>query len=250
MTKRTARVVIIDDEAPARSKVARFLAEDPRFLLVSEAEDGASGVLRIVSDRPDLVFLDIQMPAFDGFEVLASVPALELPHVVFTTAFAEHALRAFEVRAVDYLLKPFDQERFRAACDAFWDRRRGSSDAWSVVEQIRPRDRPLERLLVRHRGALIPVRLCDVSRVSAEEKYVRLHTAHGSFLHRMPIKALAARLDTSRFIRLQRGEIVNLDHVASVTARGHGDAVVCLRDGTLVSASRRFRDRWRPRLET
>ncbi len=189
---RPARVLVVDDEAPARRKLARFLAEDPRFLLVSEADDGKVAVERIVSETPDLVFLDIQMPAFDGFEVLASVPRDRLPHVIFTTAFSEFAVRAFEVRAVDYLLKPFDQERFRSACDAYLERRRNPVDDWQMLESTRQSGLPIERLLVRHRQRLVVVRLDDVSRVSAEEKYVRLHTDMGSLLHRMPIGELAA----------------------------------------------------------
>ena len=194
------------------------------------------------------MFLDIQMPAFDGFEVLASVPRDRLPHVIFTTAFSEFAVRAFEVRAVDYLLKPFDQERFRSACDAYLERRRNPADDWQMLESTRQSGLPIERLLVRHRQRLVVVRLDDVSRVSAEEKYVRLHTEMGSLLHRMPIGELAQRLDVSRFVRIQRSEIVNLRHVVSVATRSHGDALVQLRDGTELMASRHYRSSWLPRL--
>jgi two-component system, LytTR family, response regulator len=243
-----ARVLIVDDEAPARRKLARFLGDDARFVVAGEAEDGAQAVEQIVALEPDLIFLDIQMPGLDGFEVLAALPRESLPHVVFTTAFAEFALKAFEVRAVDYLLKPFDQERFQAACETYWERRGEPSQLARLIESLRASPGPLERLLVRQRERLVIVRLRDVTHVSAEEHYVRLHVSGGSHLHRMALSDLAARLDRARFIRVQRSEIVNVDHIASLEPAGHGDAVVHLRDGTEVVASRHYRREWGRRL--
>lgn len=244
-----ARVVIVDDEAPARRKLARFLADDERFAVAGEAADGTQAVERIVALEPDLVFLDVQMPGFDGLEVIASLPRRTLPHVVFTTAHAEFAVKAFELRAVDYLLKPFDRERFRAACDLYWERRgRDPGELWRLVESLRRGPSHLERLLVRRKDRLVVVRLSDVSRIRAEEHHLRLHTAEGSLLYRMALHQLAARLDPERFLRVHRGEIVNVDHVAGVEPAGHGDAVIHLRDGSEVFASRGFRREWARRL--
>ncbi len=245
-----ARVLLVDDEAPARRKLLRFLADDARFVVAGEAEDGGQAVEQIVSLAPDLLLLDVQMPGLDGFEVLAALSRERLPHVIFTTAFAEFALKAFEVRAVDYLLKPFDQGRFRAACDAYWERRAERSELWRLIESLslRAAPGPLERLLVRQKDRLVLVRLRDVSHISAEEHYVRLHVGGASHLHRMALGELAARLDPGRFIRVQRGEVVNLDHIASLEPAGHGDALIHLRDGTEVLASRHYRREWGSRL--
>jgi two-component system, LytTR family, response regulator len=240
------RALIVDDEEPARRKVRRFLSEDPRFVVAGEAGDGLTAVERIVELEPDIVFLDIQMPGLDGFDVIAALPAERLPHVVFTTAFSEFALKAFEVRAVDYLLKPFDQERFRAACDAWWERRADRGELWRTLSALRP-PQHLERLLVRQRDRMVAIRMAEVSRISAEEKYVRLHVKGGSHLHRAALGELVARLDPKRFVRVHRSEVVNLDHVAGIEPWGHGDATILLRDGTQVLASRSYRKQWRGR---
>lgn len=245
-------VLIVDDEPPARAKLRRFLAAEAGVEVVGEAESGTEAVAAIERLRPALVFLDVQMPGLDGFGVLAALgEALDsepLPHVVFVTAFDEYALRAFEVNAVDYLLKPFDSARFRTALERAKERlqRRGGGDVERIaalLAQVRPRPEYLERILVRGRDRAVFLELSEVRWFEAEQNYVRLHTAGGSHLVRGTLAALEERLDPRHFLRIHRSRIVNTAHVRELRPWSHGDYQVVLRDGTELTLSRRYRDR-------
>jgi len=245
------RILIVDDEAPARAKIRRYLGDYDDVEIVGEADNGADAVERIADLQPDLVFLDVQMPELDGFGVIDAIGVQSMPHVVFVTAFDEHALRAFEVRALDYLLKPFTPERFSAVMDRARSQRSKASSA--EADQLREkldalmstvaggRPRYLQRVLVHHanKAFLLPVDRID--RVEADRNYVRLHSGGNAFTLRGAIGTLADRLDPEKFLRINRSEIVRLDAVKELQPWFHGDYRVVLADGTTLMWSRRYR---------
>ena len=245
------RVLIVDDEAPARAKVRRYLGEYPDVEIVGEAENGADAVERIADLAPDLVFLDVQMPELDGFGVIDTIGVAEMPYVVFVTAYDEHALRAFEVRALDYLLKPFTPERFSAVMDrvASLIGKGSKADAAEITGKLEAlmaamatgRPKYLRRVLVHHenKAFLVPVERID--RVEADRNYVRLHSGGTAFTLRGNIGALAERLDPEKFLRINRSEIVRLDAVKELQPWFHGDYRVIMLDGTTLMWSRRYR---------
>ncbi|HEX3477046.1 MAG TPA: LytTR family DNA-binding domain-containing protein [Kofleriaceae bacterium] len=250
------RALVVDDEAPARAKLVRLLRDDGRFALAGEADDGIAAVAQIEALRPDLLLLDIQMPGLTGFEVLRAVGAAACPKVIFSTAHDDHALEAFNAHAVDYLLKPYDAGRFRIALDKACAQLRTGGSEVAVLEALLARypgarGRYLERLIVKRDDGWIPVPLDRVRRLSAEGKHVRVHTDGGPHLIRDSLVELEPRLDPARFVRVHRGEIIQLHAVVRFDALSHGDAVAELDDGSSVIVSRTHRDtfltRWRGR---
>jgi two-component system LytT family response regulator len=246
------RVLIADDEPPARAKLRRFLDADPEVAVAGEAASGTEAVEMIERLRPDLVFLDIQMPGADGFGVLQAIDPAALPHVVFVTAYDEYALRAFEVHAVDYLLKPFDADRFRTALARAKERVRARPPAGGdglderirrVLAEARPAPGYLERVLVRTGTRAVFLRTDEVDWLEAEENYVRLHAGAESYLVRGTLAGLEERLDPARFIRVHRSHIVNLASIRELHPWSHGDWMIVLRDGRQLMLSRRYRDR-------
>ncbi|ATB42210.1 DNA-binding response regulator [Cystobacter fuscus] len=240
-------VLVVDDEAPARAKVKRFLADDARFTLAGEAQDGAEAVARIEALKPHLVLLDIQMPGLTGFEVLETLGPEHCPEVIFSTAYDQFALKAFDAHAVDYLLKPYDAERFRRALDKAWTRldegRTDTERLKALLSSLEPpREKPLERLLVKTGEAWVALRVDRVSRFSAEDKYVRVFSDEGQHLVRQTLKHLEERLDPRRFVRVHRSELVNLDAVVRLEPWSHGDGLLMLRDGGSVVLSRTYRE--------
>lgn len=243
-------VLIVDDEAPARSKLRRLLAAEPRVAIVGEAASGAEAIAKITELRPALVFLDVQMPAGDGFDVLEALPEEARPLIVFSTAYDTFALRAFEAAAVDYLLKPYDEARFRVALERALERTTSrateradpaeAEDAPRLLEEVRRA--PLVRLMVRDGEAWLAVRLEDVWRFESEDKHVRVHSAAGVHLCRRSLRALEARLDPRQFARVHRGELVRLDAVSRLEPWTHGDAILTLRGGATVVLSRTYRE--------
>lgn len=268
------RALIVDDEKPARERLRRLVARDGRVELAACCASGreALEVLRTATrdgTPVQLMLLDIQMPELDGFGVLSAIaeeaPALVTPEVIFVTAHDEHALRAFDAHAIDYLLKPFSDERFQAALDrALRHVRAGHADA--IMSQVQallqgsgakppgvspssqPK-RPLDRLLVRgsDRVRLLPVE--QISWIEADGMYVTLHTRDGgAYLHRALLGSIDAALDPRRFVRIHRSAIVNIDVVTELRQDEHGDYVAVLRDKTEIRVGRRFRVRLQTRL--
>ena len=245
------RILIVDDEAPARAKMRRYVAEYAEDEVVGEAENGIEAVERISELQPDLVFLDVQMPELDGFGVIDAIGIDAMPHVVFVTAFDEYALKAFEVRALDYLLKPFTPERFAAVMDrARAEMARtsgpGNTDLRGKLEALLAavtpaRPRYLQRILVHqgNRALLLPVERID--RVEADRNYVRLHSGGTVFTLRGSITSLGERLDPEKFLRINRSEIVRLDAVKELQPWFHGDYRVVMGDGATLMWSRRYR---------
>ncbi|HEX2207759.1 MAG TPA: LytTR family DNA-binding domain-containing protein [Longimicrobium sp.] len=247
------RVLIADDEPPARAKLRRLLDADPEVEIAGEAASGTETVEMIERLRPDLVFLDIQMPGADGFAVLEAIDPGAMPHVVFVTAYDEYALRAFEVHAVDYLLKPYDADRFRIALARARERlrappSRGADDGLEerirrVLAEARPAPAYLDRVLVRTGSRAVFLRVDEIDWLEAEENYVRLHAGRESWLVRGTLAGLEERLDPARFIRVHRSHMVNVASIRELHPWSHGDWMIVLRDGRELMLSRRYRDR-------
>ena len=245
------RVLIVDDERPARDKLHRLVKQRPEVEALFEAPNGRLAVDAVRLHTPDIMFLDIQMPDLDGFAVIEALPRESLPHVVFVTAYDQFALRAFEVHAVDYLLKPFDADRFAAAFDRALRAVRASQvlDGEAHVRRmLRELEREgqlprLERLLVDdgERSILLPV--SEVDWIEAHRNYVRLHARGRVFRTRASIGTLENRLDTARFVRISRSVIVALERVMELSPAGHGDYEVRLTSGMRLTMSRRYRER-------
>lgn len=248
------KALIVDDEAPARAKLVRLLRDDGRFALAGEAADGVAAVAQIEAHRPELLLLDIQMPGLTGFEVLRAVGAAACPKVIFSTAHDRYALEAFDAHAIDYLRKPYDADRFRTALDKACAQLAAGGGEAARLEALLARHpgangRYLERLIVKRDDGWIPVPLDRVRRLSADGKQVRVFEAGGAHAIRDSLAELEARLDPAMFVRVHRGDIINLGFVARVDALLHGDAVAELDDGSSVVVSRTHRDafftRWR-----
>ena len=241
------RCVIADDEPPARRLLRRFLDDRPDIVVAAEAGSGREAVDAIRLASPDVVFLDVSMPELNGFEVLASLPADEAPLVVFVTAYDEYAVRAFEVHAVDYLLKPFERGRVHAAVDrviaqieresgAARDRARTALPAMAVG-----RERSYLRRLAVTRGERSEiVRVETIDRLEAERKYVRIWSGGRSHLLRRPISLLATMLDPSVFVQVSRSAIVNIDRISEIIHPTPRDCYVRLEDGVRVKVTRGY----------
>jgi len=233
------RAVIVEDEPLARDHLRALVQGHEALQLVGEAADGETATALINAARPDVVFLDVRMPGRDGFAVLASITYR--PHVVFTTAHDTHAVQAFELGAVDYLLKPFGASRFATAVIRLRER-------VTLPADVEPLDRlrevqedggkPLERVFVRIGQRLVPVRLADVSRLDADGDYVALVLDGRRHLLGMTLSALLPRLDPARFVRIHRSHVVNLDFVAAIRPHDAGRYLVEQRDGAKLVASR------------
>lgn len=253
------RVLVVDDEPLARERIVRLLSGRPPVREVIEAPDGPSAIEAIRTRKPELMFLDVQMPGVDGFGVLRAVGLDKLPAVVFVTAYDAHALRAFEVHAVDYLLKPYDTDRFWAAF------RRGSEavamrsvlgagrklatllnefDTGTPSESAAPEPlRHLERIAVRAEGRIFFIRPADVDWCESAGNYVKLHVGRNVHVIRETLSNLEARLDPSVFIRIHRRLIVNLDRIHELQPWFGGDQIVILKDGARLRLSRTFREK-------
>jgi two-component system LytT family response regulator len=245
-------VVIVDDEPLARERLRDLLAGHPRYDLAAEAGDGAEALATIVELRPALVFLDVQMPELDGFGVLEALASDPLPAIVFVTAYDEYAVRAFEVNAVDYLLKPVEPARFAAAMARVDARLAGgggpaASDATlrALLDQLRGDRRYATRFVVRRDGRIVFVRASEVDWIEAAGNYAELHVAGRTLPLRETMKSLEARLDPDVFVRVHRSAIVNLDRVAAMEPYFHGEYVLKLRDGGTLTSSRAYSARLR-----
>jgi two-component system LytT family response regulator len=240
----TIRTCIVDDEPLARERLRSLLAAEPDVELIGEYEDGAAAIPFIRQASPDLVFLDVQMPGTDGFAVLQALDSKTPRAVVFVTAYDQYALQAFDVHALDYLLKPFSASRFRRAMQ--WVRMELSKETpgpdvneriLSLIQNLRQPKRP-ERLVLKTSGRVSFVRVEDIDWIEAEGNYVRLHLGTASHLLRETMKGIEAKLDPDRFIRIHRSTIVNTDRIKELQPLFHGEYAVILRDGTRLTASR------------
>src|SRR5262245_15709691 len=231
-------VVIVDDEAVARAGLRDMLAAVEWLAVVGEASNGPAAIETIDRLRPELVFLDIQMPGLPGTDVLRRLT--RQPLVVFTTAYAEHAATAFELGALDYLLKPFGAGRLHRTLErvraAIGEPLAGPSAVDRMKEALAAG--PMTRLFVRSGGAVIPVPVATVSWFEADGDYVTAHTANGRYMLHLPLNRLETRLDAKKFARIHRTRIVNLDHVAAFRRHGKGQLAAVMKDGTKLVVSR------------
>ena len=240
------RTLIVDDEPLARRGLRRLLEAEADIEIVGEAASGTAAVEAIESLKPELVFLDIQMPEMDGLEVVATVTPEQMPAVVFVTAFDQYALDAFDLNAADYVLKPVDPERFqRALARARQRMATGNQDEVAarlmrLLETIRPARR--ERLVVRSAGKIQFVDIDDIDWITAEDNYVRIHAAGKTYLMRETVGGIEERLDPARFVRIRRSTIVRIERIREIRPLMNGTFELLLEDGTRVTSARRFRE--------
>jgi two-component system LytT family response regulator len=259
MTAPSLRVAVVDDEPDARQRVVGLLATHDDVTIVAECRDGAEAAETLGSlahrGGVDLVFLDVQMPELDGFDVVAAladqVGAERLPAFVFVTAYDDYAMRAFDVSAVDYLLKPYDRERFeRALARGVARARAGTEPGLGTLlthlrEAARGHAQYARRFIVRSNGRLFPVRVDEVDWLDVDGNYVRLHTKAGVHLLRDTLSAVETRLDPELFVRVHRSAIVQVDRIAALEPYFHGEYVITMRDGSKITASRSYSARLR-----
>ena len=231
------RALVVEDEAPARRTLELLLAMHRDIDLVGECSTGPEAVEAIERIRPDLLFLDVHLPGYGGFEVLQRVNPCPTS-VIFVTAYDEHAVRAFDTAAVDYLLKPFDDERFDRALERARTRVRQKQ-----LEDLVSAKPFLERIAVRDSGRILLLRTSDIDWIEADDYYVQLHVRGRSHLLRERMHLLEARLDPRRFVRIHRSTIVNIDRVKELQPFFHGEYHLLLEDGTRLRLSRTHRDR-------
>jgi two-component system, LytTR family, response regulator len=240
------RVLIVDDEPLAREGIRTRLAEEPDIDVIGECSNGRQAVTVIERDSPDLVFLDIQMPRLDGFGVLAAVGARRMPQVIFVTAYDEHALRAFEVHALDYLLKPIDGARFREALTLARHRIRAhelQSQLHALVENIKIEKKYLARLSIKNGGRILFLDVDEIDWIEAADNYVIVHAGRDSHILHTTMNSLENRLDPSAFLRIHRSTIINLQRVKELHPLFHGEYSIVLKDGTQLASSRSYRSK-------
>ena len=245
------RAIIVDDEPLGRTVIREMLRGDAEIEVSGECANGHEAVELISRVRPELLFLDVQMPEVDGFEVLrAAMQTMnELPLVIFVTAYDQYAVRAFDVHAVDYLLKPFDRERFgKAVQRAKAQLQQAHNNSvneriLALLEEQRARTRYLERLVVKAHGRVFFLKTSEVDWIEAEGNYVCLHVRKESFLLRETLSSLEAQLDPQKFARIHRSQIVNVERIRELHPWSHGEYHVILHDGTQLTLSRSYRER-------
>jgi two-component system LytT family response regulator len=245
----TLRAVVVDDEPLPRQRMRDLVAQHPMLTLVGEATNGTEALDVIVELEPDLAFLDIQMPELDGLQVAASLTDESPPAIVFVTAYDEYAIRAFEVDAIDYLLKPVTPERFTAAVDRVLKRLDHAESPRGPIQALASRMAEAQgfatRFVARRGAKHYFVKVADIDWMDAEGNYVRLQTGETSHLVRETMKGIEARLDPALFVRIHRSAIVAIDRIRSIEAREHGEYVVTMASGVRLASSRGYSDRVR-----
>ena len=237
------RVFVTDDEAPARRKLLRFLREEPEAVVVGEASNGPDTVVAVQETKPDLLFLDIQMIGMDGFEVVAALETVFLPRIVFVTAHDEYAVRALDIHAFGYLLKPFDQARFaKVLLDA---RRVQTAESLNGLRQLLQEVRPLRqpRLLVEENGRGTLLALNQIDWVESDRNYLKLYVGNQTYTVRGTIESIEGKLDPEHFLRINRKSLVRIDFIRELQKWSHGEYQVTLKSGQTLMWTRRYVDR-------
>ena len=249
MTSPKIRVVVADDELLARKFIRRMLKQDPEVEIIAECSNGAEAVATIRKEKPDLVFLDVQMPEMDGFAVLDAVRLDHLPEIVFTTAYESYAIRAFELHALDYLLKPFDQVRFKAALKYAKERFHSQHEedkrlqVGTLLESIRAQREYLDRIIIRADGRITFLHTREIDWIEADDKYVHLHTGKGARMVRQTLAAIEGQLNPKKFLRVHRSAMVNVDRIKELQPLFNGEHSLILDDGTRLTLSRKYKDK-------
>jgi len=243
------RTLIVDDEPLARERLRALLGGEGDVEVVGECANGKTAVEAIESLKPDLVFLDVQMPVLDGLGVVEAVGAEEMPAVIFVTAYDRYALRAFEVHALDYLLKPFDRPRFQQAVQRAREQLQRHKSAElnerlvALLEDSQTNRKPQDRLVIKAGGRVFFLKTEEIDWIEAAGNYARIHVGKESHLLRETMSALETRLDPEKFLRIHRSTIVNIERIQELQPWFHGDYVVILRDGTQLTLSRGYRQK-------
>jgi two-component system LytT family response regulator len=243
------KVLIVDDESLARKFIRRMLKDESDIEIVGECNNGKSAVTMIRKDDPDVVFLDVQMPEMDGFAVLEAIGVSRLPEIVFTTAYEQYAVRAFELHALDYLLKPFDQVRFRDALKhtrEHLNRRRqedGRLQINALLDSVKAQSKYFERFIVKANGRISFLNAREINWIEADDKYVHFHTAKGSRMVRQTLSAMESQLHPEKFVRIHRSAIVNVERIKELQPLFSGEYAVLLEDGTKLTLSRNYKDK-------
>jgi two-component system LytT family response regulator len=241
------RALVVDDEPLAREMIREMLATDLEVEVVGECANGREAIEAIKASTPDLVFLDVQMPELGGFEVLESLDPNTTPYVIFVTAYDQYAVRAFEVHALDYLLKPFDRERFevawqRAKAQIKLDRTsRRDQDIIALLEELKAGPRYLERLVIKNGGRVFFMHVQDIYCIEAEGNYVRVYDNQKGYLLRETISSLEEQLDPKQFLRIHRSAIVKIDRIKEMQPWFHGEYRIIMENGKQLALSRNYR---------
>jgi len=244
------RTLIIDDESLARDRVKRFLRDEPDIQIIGECSDGKEAIAAIKREKPDLVFLDIQMPEKNGFEVIKSLNPEEAPTVIFVTAYDQYALQAFDVHALDYLLKPFTRERMHRAIararEHMEHKSLGNLDErlLSLIADLKSEKKYLERLVVKSIGRVFFLKVDEIDWIEAAGNYVKLHVGRDGHLIRETMNGIETKLDPDKFLRIHRSTVVNIDRIKELHPLFSGDYAVILRNGTELALSRNYRERF------
>jgi two-component system LytT family response regulator len=254
MTMKKIRTLIVDDEPLARERLATLLSAEQDIEVIGQCRDGEEAITAIQDHTPDLVVLDVQMPQMNGFDVIEAVGSDRMPLVIFVTAYDQHALRAFQVRALDYILKPFDRERFSEALQRARKQveREESGDLGrrllALVKDLRKDQPKTDRLVVKSGGRLFFLRMDEIDWIEAAGNYVRLHVGNTSHLLRETMNAIEGRLDPEKFFRIHRSRIVNMERIQEMQPWLNGEYAVLLRTGTRLTLSRGYREKLQERL--
>ena len=243
------RALIVDDEPLARKRIKSLLAHESSVDVIGECSDGHKAVTSINELTPDLVFLDVQMPAMDGFEVIKTIGPERMPTVIFVTAYDQYALKAFEVNAIDYLLKPFDRRRFQKTLERAKAMIRGlqngnvNNQLLSLLDDLRRKQEMPDRFIIKNGGRVVFLRVEEIDWMRVVGNYVRLQAGAEFHLMRETMNGMEAKLSPDKFMRIHRSTIVNIDRVKEVQPWAKGEYVVIMRDGTRLIMSRRYRER-------
>ena len=243
------RTLIVDDEPLARERLSKLLEQEEDIAVVGQAASGLEALKAIQELAPALVFLDVQMPELDGFGVLARLTTEPKPAVIFVTAHDQFALRAFEVHAVDYLLKPFDRERFHIALRRALNHIRSQTSGElgqrlsDLLSDLRPEPKAAARLAVKSGGKVLFLKIEEIDWIEAADNYVNLHTGSESHLHRETLTSLESQLPSEKFLRISRSTIVQVDRIKELHPLFHGEYTVVLRNGARLTLSRSYREK-------
>jgi len=243
------RALIVDDEAVARRRIRRLLTSEKDIEVIGECANGLQALSLIESDRPDLLFLDVEMPEMNGFELLMQLHKSRIPVVIFTTAFDKYAVRAFELHALDYLVKPIDSQRFEEALNrarSHMNLQKGaeaSSGILAMLSEMQKQKCWLERIIVKQPGRAFFIKVAAVDRFEAADNYIRVHAGTDMHLIRETMNALELKLDPSKFVRVHRSTIVNVDRIKEIHSLFQGNHLIVLQNGEKVTLSRNYRDR-------
>lgn len=242
------KVIIVDDEAPARERVRDLLVNEPDIAIVAECTNGREAIAAIGAHRPDLLLLDIQMPQVNGFDVLRALPANQLPAVIFTTAYEQHALRAFEVHALDYLLKPFKQARFKAALQRAREQLRNRSDSnpdariLALLERLRPERNYVTCFVIKTASRVVIIKAGDIDWIESAANYALLHVGDKTHVHRETMRVLEEQLSPAQFLRISRSAIVNIERIKELQPMMKGEYVMILHNGKQLTMTRGIRE--------